>query len=116
MIIVCVLFCTLTIVIPVVVYLLVSADPENLEGVGQLLGTDDKPREPVKMPVKTNDGIEIIEVCPPCQDWDREQCEERFGECGVEFNCPQCPVCPACPVCQPLPPAMAPRKGDAPLL
>jgi hypothetical protein len=116
MIIVCVLFCTLTIVVPVVVYLFVSADPETLAGVGHLLGTDEKPREPVKMPVKTDDGIEIIEVCPPCPDWDQEQCEERFGECGV--ICPQCPVCPACPVCQPaVPPAMAaPRKGDAPLL
>lgn len=113
MVIVCALFCAMTIIIPVVVYLFVSADPETLQGVGHLLGTDRKPREPVKMPVKTNDGIEIIEVCPPCPDWDREQCEERFGVCGVD--CPQCPVCPVCP--PQVPPAMAPvQKTDDPLL
>ena len=99
MIIVCVLFCTLTIVVPSVVYLLVSASPEALEGVGQLFGGDNKPREPVQVPVETDEGIEIIEVCPPCPDWDRGQCEEEYGACGVE--CPQCPPCPTCPACPP---------------
>jgi len=104
--------CALVIILPVCFYQVFSADPEALERVGDILGSDDKPREPVKVPVKTNDGIEIIEVCPPCPDWSREECEERYGAC----ECPDCtcPQCPTCPAPAPAPPAMAPMKSDFP--
>ena len=113
MVIVCTGICALVIIVPVCFYQVFSADPEALETVGSIFGGDEKPREPVKMQVQTDDGIEIIEVCPPCQDWNLDQCEEHFGQCGA--GCPQCPQCQVCPL--PAPPAMtAPQKGDDPLL
>jgi len=114
MVIIVSLFLALVIIIPVCFYQVFSASPEALETVGSIFGSDDKPREPVQMPVKTDNGIEIIEVCPPCTDWTPEQCEERYGEYQ------ECPVCQDCPVCQvcppPPPPAMLPQKGEEPLL
>jgi hypothetical protein len=105
--------CALVIIFPVCFYLVFSADPRALESVGHLLSSENKPREPMKVPVRTEDGIEVIEVCPPCEDWSIDQCEERYGACGIE--CPVCPVCQTCP--PPAPPAMVtpPQKGDAPL-
>jgi hypothetical protein len=108
--------CALVIIVPVCFYQVFSADPEALERVGEILSSDSKPREPVKMQVQTDYGIETIEVCPPCQDWSLDQCEERYGayECP-DCQCPQCPQCPA-PIQAPIPPAMAPllppRKGN----
>lgn len=101
-------FIALMTIVPAVFYQIFSAEPESLETLGRYFGWDDgdKPREPVKMQVQTSDGIEIIEVCPPCREWSREECEERYGECGVV--CPQCSACP-----MPIPP---PRKGEEPLL
>ena len=105
MVILCTGICSLVIIIPIVFYQVFSADPEALERVGEFFG-DEKPREPVKVPVQTNDGIEIISVCPPLE---REECEERFGD----FDCPdcQCPACPQCPAAPLPPPRMAPLPG-----
>jgi len=111
MVILCTLICALVIMVPTCFYLVFSADPEALQEVGEFFG-EEKPREPVKMPVQTDNGIEIIEVCPPCQDWSHEECEERYGACECPAcNCPQCPTCPAPAVMAPLPGG----KGD-PLL
>lgn len=107
--------CSLVIIVPVCFYQVFSADPEALERVGEFFG-DGKPREPVKMQVQTDYGIETIEVCPPCQDWSMDQCEDRYGtyECP-DCQCPQCPPCSA-PVQALPPPVMAPlplQKGGA---
>jgi hypothetical protein len=55
-------FASLTIVIPVCFYQIFNARPESLETVGDIIGG----RKPEKVPVRTDDGIEMIEVCPPC--------------------------------------------------
>ena len=55
------LLVALSIIIPVCCYEIVNARPEALEEVGNILG-----RKPDKVPVQTGDGIEMIEVCPPC--------------------------------------------------
>jgi hypothetical protein len=118
-----------TIILPCTVHLIVNADPETTGTlIRSLTGaelSDTKPNEPVKVPVKNNQGdIELIEVCPPC------------AVCEEPEECPECPVC-VCPSCpqsreQPTPkqhlgegldfPFEAfpdnnpPEKGDLPLL
>lgn len=52
----------LTIIVPVCFYQVFNARPEALETVGDIIGG----RKPEKVPVRTSDGIEMIEVCPPC--------------------------------------------------
>lgn len=55
-------FAMIIIVVPVCFYEVFNARPESLETVGDILGG----RKPDKVPVRTDDGIEMIEVCPPC--------------------------------------------------
>lgn len=69
----------------------VGATPENISSFGRIVrNDDDKPeklRAPERVPVKTDDGIEIIEVCPPC---------EECPPCPVQMPCPPCTCsCPA---------------------
>lgn len=76
----------------------VGAVPENISRFGQMVTRSiaNKPepyRAPEQVPVKTNDGIEIIEVCPPVN-------------CDQDCPCAECPPpvpCPICPVCEPSP-------------
>lgn len=103
--------CALVIILPVCFYQVFSADPEALERVGDILGSDNKPREPVRVPVQTDDGIEIMEVCPPCPDCEDMGCMDMCPQCQA-CNCPQCPTCPVPEASEPVPPAMAsPLKG-----
>ena len=91
------------IIVPVAYILFVGATPENLSSFGRIVsssGDAGKPSEyraPERIQVKTNDGIEIIEACPPCEDPD---CNE---------DCP----CPACPLCLPAYPPPSPPRLDA---
>jgi hypothetical protein len=86
MIIICTMFCMLTFVLPACCYIIfVGADAENIERFGNMIMRQDHSdaRKPEQVPVQTDDGIEIMELCPPCPD-----CVEDLEEC------PQCPVCP----------------------
>lgn len=91
MIVICAMFCMLTLIIPLCCYIVfVGAVPENISRFSQMVrrsaeGKPDNYREPEQVQVKTDSGIEIIEVCPPC----------ALGDC--EEDCP-CPLCPPCPV------------------
>jgi len=103
MVVLCFGICALVIIIPVCFYQVFSAEPESLERVGQILRGDGKPREPVKMPVQTNNGIEMIEVCPPCPNCDEMGCMDM------------CPISECqCPVCQPIPPPPLPTPSVIP--
>jgi hypothetical protein len=94
MVVICTLLCMLTVVVPACCYIIfMGANPENLSSFGELFGSSEM-RKPEKVQVKTGNGIEMIEVCPPC---DRD-CRECMGECPV---CPTCPVCPVCPTVAP---------------
>lgn len=94
------------VVVPLALYIIfVGAVPENISRFGQMVrrasGGKDELRAPTKVPVKTDDGIEIIEVCPPCGP----------PNCDRECPCPACPIQAPCPVC---PTVAAPKL--APLL
>lgn len=52
----------ITIILPTCFYEIFSATPESLESVGTIFGA----RKPEKIPIQTDNGIEIIEACPPC--------------------------------------------------
>ena len=83
----------IVVVLPLCCYLIfVEASAENLERFGSMISRRDDSRKPEKIPVHTDDGIEIIEVCPPCE---LEDC-----------NCPDCPMCPPPPVCQCMAPSV----------
>lgn len=93
MIILCCLFCCVTLIVAlgltVTIWLIASGDPENISRLTSVLGRDDsKPEEfqaPERVPVKTDDGIEIIEVCRcPPPDCD----EECPCDCAVPVPCP----------------------------
>ena len=81
----------LVLVVPLSMYIIfVGAVPENISSIGRLVGSSslnsDKPdeyRAPERIQVKTDDGIEIIEACPPCPD----------PECSEDCPCPACPLC-----------------------
>jgi hypothetical protein len=100
------------IVVPLALYIIfVGAVPENISRFGQMVrsaratSSDGKPeqfRPPEQVPIQTNDGIEIIEVCPACPDPD---CEE-------DCPCPPCPICPP-PTSYPIYPQSLPN-GDGP--
>jgi hypothetical protein len=81
-------FVAFTLVVSVCSYEVFNARPEALEEVGEIIGG----RKPEKVSVRTDDGIETIEVCPPCP-----LCEDY--------------VCPACPTgaVGPEPPAVVPE-------
>jgi len=94
----------LAIVVPATMYIIfVGASSENISSFGRLVGSStssgahkpDEYRAPERIQVKTNDGIEIIEACPPCAETD----------CGEDCPCPTCPMCP--------PPIMCPPSADA---
>jgi len=72
----------LTVIVPVCFYEIFNARPEALETVGDIIGG----RKPEKVPVRTDDGIEMVEVCPPC---------------------PRCPTCEEMGCTPPPPPAPA---------
>jgi len=57
--------------------LLVWAPAENITSLGDLIGKGDE-RRPERVPVQTDDGIEIVEVCPPCP----------VCECPLPAPCP----------------------------
>lgn len=83
----------ITIVVPLCFYEVFSARPESIESIlTAFRSSSDKDRVPVSVPVKTDDGIEIIEVCPPCH------CETS--------------LCPMEVPPEPLPDFMTPDKND----
>ncbi len=90
------------IIVPVAYILFVGATPENLSSFGRIVsssGDAGKPsdyRPPERIQVKTNDGIEIIEACPPCEGTD----------CSEDCPCPPCPVCPVIAPAVPIPPRL----------
>ena len=84
--------------------ILVWVPAENLTSLGEIIGRKDADaRAPVKARVETDDGIEIIEVCPP-PDCDRD----------CPCLCPNCPVCTPAPVVSaPMPPLKLRPEIDA---
>lgn len=97
------------VVVPLSLYIVfVGAVPENISRFGQMVrsarsaSSETKPdqyRPPEQLQVHTDDGIELIEVCPPCPE---TNCEE---------DCP-CPICPP-PVSYPIYPQSLPN-GSGP--
>ena len=113
MVVICAMLCMLTIVVPACCYIIfMGATPENLASFGQLLGEG---RKPDKVPVKTGDGIKMIEVCPPCPE---QSCDDCMDQCPI---CPVCPTCPTCPAptravkTAPLPPLRHSGQSALPL-
>lgn len=91
MVVICALLCMLTVVVPACCYIIfMGANPENLSSFGELFSSGEM-RKPEKVQVKTGNGIEMIEVCPPCAEPD---CGDCMDQCPI---CPPCPTCPACP-------------------
>ena len=73
--------------VPVTILILMRAPEENVRTLTEVLsGKPEEHRQPVEVPIQTDDGIEIIEVCPPCE---RQDCD-----CPTPI-CPT-PICPRC--------------------
>lgn len=83
---ICALFCMMAIVLPLCCYIIfVGAPVENIVGFGNLISRREhsEARKPEQVQVQTDDGIEVVELCPPCPE-----CADDLEEC------PTCPICP----------------------